>query len=334
MSQLIDFLQVVESCISTHTNKPASTVSTTHEATKDKPKDAQTEEIINALESGFQEAVAYSKACDDLTEALARLNSLVQANMSEFKKIQQNTIITRCKEVQAEYAKRLSEKEEAAKGLKSGDAHAKVEKEIAQLRDEKNAKIVGLVNKIEDGLTNGLSLESDPLFVLSKLWALEGALGKHHGRFIYDSALEGLGHKELFAKVKNHENVAVMGVTPSGDVFGGFVATPIKKQNSSTFDKEMVTFSFVAHGKDTPEGQPIIKHATGNCDFVYFGKEKAFSFVQFWLGGEGLVLGGEEAYHSFYNPSYVSSPTTARGPDAKTDSPYHHCTRLVAIQLS
>ena len=100
---------------------------------------------------------------------------------------------------------------------------------------------------------------------------------------------------EKVDKLSSHasclENIAVVGCTPKGDVFGGFYSVAVTKQDSEFFDPNIFAFSFESHGRcETP---------------LRFGVRKSGKRRQRWgssingLSGLSASLGESCSFHTW-----------------------------------
>ena len=96
----------------------------------------------------------------------------------------------------------------------------------------------------------------------------------------------------MFQKVKGRSNIALVGVTTDGDVFGGFYSVAVTEQEKYFYDPDIFAFSFESRGRRaTP--QRFVMDATerlkewacvrfcknsSNTGFVSFGVDYTGSF--------------------------------------------------------
>ena len=145
--------------------------------------------------------------------------------------------------------------------------------------------------------------------------------GKETASVIYDSKVDPFTHDGIFNAVKGKPNIAVVGFTTDGDVFGGFYSVSVTE-----------------HGRCATPQRFVVKAELKDKAYVFFCKNNCNGFVQFGVSGVGWFYLGNERSRSFCR--YLSrsfdglEDTTLTGKNGTLFSgPYHHCARLVAIQL-
>ena len=166
--------------------------------------------------------------------------------------------------------------------------------------------------------------------------ALKKWTGKVSATIVYDSTVDEFTDKCLFQKVKGKRNIAVIGFTTDGDVFGGFYSVAVTKQDQRFYDPSIFAFSFESHGRcETPQ-RLVVKEGLKEMVNVYFFKNVS-GFVGLWVGGVGgFYLGNERSMSYCFNMSRSFDgleDTTLTGREETWLGPYHHCARLVAMQL-
>ena len=84
--------------------------------------------------------------------------------------------------------------------------------------------------------------------------ALKGWTGKTNSKVVYDSMKDPFTAEGLFEKVKAKPNIALIGVSTDGDVFGVFYNVAVDKEDDVFMDPNMFVFSFESHGRcDVPQ---------------------------------------------------------------------------------
>ena len=79
--------------------------------------------------------------------------------------------------------------------------------------------------------------------------ALKEWTGKARATIIYDSTVDEFTHAGIFVKVKGKHDIALVGFTTDGDVFGGFYSIAVTEQEVDFFDPSIFVFSFESHGR-------------------------------------------------------------------------------------
>ena len=167
--------------------------------------------------------------------------------------------------------------------------------------------------------------------------ALKEWTGKATATIIFDSTVDEFTDGGLFEKVKGKWNIAVVGFTMDGDVFGGFYSAAVTKQSENFYDPSIFAFSFESHGRCMTPQRFVVKEGRREEAFVRFLKDNSQGFVNFWVGGGGFRLGNERSKSFCW---YMSrgfeglEDRTLTGKDGDwEEGPHHHCARLVAVQL-
>ena len=169
--------------------------------------------------------------------------------------------------------------------------------------------------------------------------ALKEWTGKASARIIYDSIVDEFTDDGIFENVRGKENVAVVGFTTDGDVFGAFYSVAVTVQDKYIFDPDIFAFSFESHGRCTTPQRFVLKEKKKELAYVRFDKGDSQGFVYFGVYGTSGFWLGKERSASFCRDM-------SRGFDGLEDKtltgetggifckgPHHHCARLVAVQL-
>ena len=166
--------------------------------------------------------------------------------------------------------------------------------------------------------------------------ALKQWTGKARATIVYDSTVDEFTHDGLFDKIKGKPNIALVGFTTDGDVFGGFYYVAVTEQEKDTFDPNIFAFSFESRGRCMTPQRFVVKKLNEK-EFVWFYKRNRIGFVEFGVDGVGnFQLGNESSKSNCWNLSRGFEgleDTTLTGKTYQNFGPYHHCTRLVAVQL-
>ena len=162
--------------------------------------------------------------------------------------------------------------------------------------------------------------------------------GKTSATVVYDSKVDLFTHDGLFDAVKGRPNVAVIGFTTDGDVFGGFYSVAVTEQEESFDDPNMFAFSFESHGRCMTPQRFVVKDRLKEEAKVSFWKRDENGFVELGVNGEGGFCLGNEKSASFCCDMSCAfeglENTTLTGQNCTSDKgPFHHCTRLVAVRL-
>ena len=228
---------------------------------------------------------------------------------------------------------RKAEEEKRLAVLKVQEEKRKAE-EAARLKEEQEREEK---RKAEEAMRSSFS--GKELEVMAKgVTALKKWTGKARATVVYDSKVDPFTHNGIFNKVKGKENIAVVGFTTDGDVFGGFYSVAVTEQDETFYDPNIFAFSFESRGWCMTPQRFFVKKGLKKRAYVRFRKNNSYGFVWFGVDGAGYFYLGDEksnsccrdlscAFEGFQN-------TTLTGQNGSWDKgPYHHCTRLVAIQF-
>ena len=168
--------------------------------------------------------------------------------------------------------------------------------------------------------------------------ALKDWTGKEFATIFYDSTVDEFTGDGIFNRVKGKKNIALVGFTTDGDVFGGFYSVAVTDQGFFFSDPNMFVFSFESHGRCMTPQRFVVKEDEKDDAFVYFCMNYIHGMVLFGVNSAGSFFLGNERSNSFcWDMSYAFEgldDTTLSGKNSTFDEgPYHHCTRLVAIHL-
>ena len=168
--------------------------------------------------------------------------------------------------------------------------------------------------------------------------ALKAWTGKETATVIYDSTVDEFTGDGIFNKTKGKGNIAVIGFTTDGDVFGGFYSVAVTKQWIPFKDPNLFAFSFESHGRCTTPQRFVLNEEVKEKAEVSLEKNDRSGFVEFCGYDGGFFLGNEKSKSFCCKMSRAfegledTTLTGQNNPDFRFP-PYHHCTRLVAVQL-
>ena len=168
--------------------------------------------------------------------------------------------------------------------------------------------------------------------------ALKEWTGKGRATIIYDSMVDEFTADRVFNHVRGKRNIAVVGFTTDGDVFGGFYSVAVTEQGGYFCDPNMFIFSFESHGRCATPQRFMLKKRLKKKASVCFCKTITNGFASFGVYGAGTFwLGDEKSNLYCWNVSDAFDGlenTTLTGKDGFWSSvQYHHCTRIVAVWL-
>ena len=165
--------------------------------------------------------------------------------------------------------------------------------------------------------------------------ALKQWTGKASATIIYDSTVDEFTGEWVFNNVKGKPNIAVVGFTTNGDVFGVFYNVTVTQQHGRFYDPNMFIFSFESHGRCmTPQRFVVEKRLKEFARVEFFKNDSLEQVVGFHgYAGGGFVLGNEKSKTYCNNLSFAFEgikDTTLTGNNFPKK---FICCRIVAIQL-
>ena len=165
--------------------------------------------------------------------------------------------------------------------------------------------------------------------------------GKARTTIVYDSTVDEFTAAGLFKTVRGKPNIATIGFTTDGDVFGGFYNVAVTGHwGGGVNDPELFLFSFESHGRcETPQRFDVYERKKRRMlAVVHFYENNCYGFVSFWVCRDGGFFLGNERSYSYSDRMSRGfrnlQNTTLTGKNRTFDKgPFHHCTRLIAVQL-
>ena len=270
------------------------------------------ERVVEVLDGHRRRAVAEVKWCEDAVAAAQRLRERTEARAAAFRAALVGVVEARCRAVEAEY--------DALIGGKHGEGGVPDERAVEALERERAGKVDGV---------RGLLDMRDVERLLR--WT-----GKARAAIIYDSAVDEFTDGGLFNAVQGKPNIALIGFTTDGDVFGGFHSVAVTEQDKA-HDPSIFFFSFESHGRCMTPQRFGVKEPWRTEASVEYHRNLYFGRVGLWGdAGYGFSL-GDERYNTFCSFTsmgfkevvFSTFPDKTRGANPL----YFRCTRIVAVQL-
>ena len=170
------------------------------------------------------------------------------------------------------------------------------------------------------------------------LTALKQWLKRTNTTIVFDSSVDGFTDDAFFEKVRDKQDIAVIGFTTDGDVFGGFYSVALTEQDKSFPDPNMFIFSIESHGRCNTPQKFVVRQREKRNACVRAMNKSAMGFVGFWVTGKGSFTLGNASSRSaccgLSNAFEDIADTTLTGVSGFSDvGPFHHCTRVVAFQI-
>ena len=165
--------------------------------------------------------------------------------------------------------------------------------------------------------------------------ALKQWTGKARATIVYDSTVDEFTDDGLFNKAKGKRNIAIVGFTTDGDVFGGFYSVAGTGQDKFFHDPNMVIFSFESHGRCMTPQRFVVKDEWKKSAHVRFYKNNSYGWFVKFDGGLGwFYLGNEMSRTLCVSLSHAFEDIEDTTLTGKRDYEKFTCCQLVAVQLS
>ena len=158
--------------------------------------------------------------------------------------------------------------------------------------------------------------------------------GKTTASVLYDSTVDEFTDDGIFNNVKGKQNVAIIGFTTDGDVFGGFYSVAVMQQEQFFYDPDMFIFSFVSQGRcETPQKFSVKERTKQNACVKFYKNDSVMPFVGFDGGAGWFYLGNEKSHTLCYDMSDGFEGVEDTTLTGKPNGGKFTCCRLVAIEL-
>ena len=166
---------------------------------------------------------------------------------------------------------------------------------------------------------------------------MKGWVGKERARIIFDSDVDEFTNASFNAKCLNKPNIAVIGFTEEGDVFGGFLEREVNEADKYFKDPNHFIFSLESHGRCKTPVRFLRKEERRDGYAVCWNMNGSHGFISFGSILGGFTLGNMESdsYCFDLSSDYEGiQNTTLTGKAGDWWGPYHHCHRLVVVQFN
>ena len=185
--------------------------------------------------------------------------------------------------------------------------------------------------------TGDVPLEKDTLFLTQCLSQLQRWTGANSARLVFSSLDTPCTADALFARIADKPNVAVIGFTTDGDVFGGFYSVAVTETDRYFYDPDMFAFSFESHGRCMTPQRFAVKPACRQRSAVWVYSQDPRGFIYFGVDCTYFTLGNQQSNSLCQNVSHAFASlrdTTLTGTNGSyLVGPFHHCVHLLAVQL-
>ena len=263
--------------------------------------------IVKSVQTVVDKATVVSSFISGLNEHVDDIGRVVGQKANEIRKAQEEA---RLAELQAQDERRQAEEAASLKEAKEREKR-KAEEAFGKAFTGKNLET----------MMKGIS-------------ALKGWTGKASANVVYDSKVDPFTDQSLFDRVKGKANIALVGFTADGDVFGGFYHDAVTEQEKPFWDPNLFVFSFESRGRcETPQ-KFAVKEEKKSYKYVWFDKNDSDGwFVQFGGGFGNFCLGNEKSdtYCHDLSDNYVGIDDDTLTGEPNLES--FTCTRIVAVHL-
>ena len=170
--------------------------------------------------------------------------------------------------------------------------------------------------------------------------ALREWTGKASATVVFDSTVDEFTADGLFNTIQGKPNIALVGFTAEGDVFGAFYSVAVTEQGEEYFDPDTFAFSFESRGRCMAPQRFVASADAKKQANLSFCHNDGSAVVDFWVSGDGFFWLENErpdllCFFQMCDAFEGLEDTTLSGKYCPWgQGPFHDCTRLVAIQLS
>ena len=225
---------------------------------------------MKALEEAQAWTVAEREACAAINAATARLLQELGGEIAAFEDAVREAVLCRCGEV-------VGECSDAVQRVRAEGVRLRRAKGDASRCDAEEARLVAASRATVDTLlaskglvrVDRLSFEPDDRQLQRGMHVLKEWTGKKAATIVYDSRIDPFTKEGLFEKVKDKQNIAIVGFTTDGDVFGGFHAEAVTEKGKGFIDNNFFLFSLESHGRCVTPQRFVAKA----CVYVLYCKE-------------------------------------------------------------
>ena len=242
----------------------------------------QLNERIARLEArNREETQALSARCEETAGQLNERISVLETNHE----IGTRTFTTRCDDLEDQLNQCLSQLER------------KFGEEKKTLITQCEAIVHEVVQRPPQETPLSTAFSGNGLEVITKgMEALKRWTGMANATTVYNSAFDGFTANCLFDMVRGKPNIAIVGFTEDGDVFGGFYGIAKELQGKDLFDPTMFAFSFESHGRClTPQRFPVKEKKLSMVEFVCCDSSGFVSFFVDHVSGFSLGDGRSDS---------------------------------------
>ena len=163
--------------------------------------------------------------------------------------------------------------------------------------------------------------------------------GTSNVSILFDSTVDEFTDDSLFQRVANKPDIAIVGFTTDGDVFGGYFHVRVTAQDEMVHDPDHFIFTFECHGRcATPQRFLVKAEQKDDAKVRFFKDDSGGWFVDFGLLNFFVVGFGNEKSDTFcFNPSIAYDGIEDSTLTGTNTNPYsskrHHCFRLLGLWL-
>ena len=167
--------------------------------------------------------------------------------------------------------------------------------------------------------------------------ALKEWTRKSTATVLFDSAVDEFTSRGLLDNIRGKPNIAVVGFTTDGDVFGGYFSVAVSPQWEEYRDPDIFAFSFESHGRcETPQ-RFLVRYSLMDKAFLRLARAETSDFrVEFYVPRRGGFRLGNDRTGSWCSNVALAfgslGNTTLTGTNFTSNQ--FHCTRLLAVQLA
>ena len=166
---------------------------------------------------------------------------------------------------------------------------------------------------------------------------LQAWVGMTAMQVLFDSDVDEFVAETVGPKILGRDHLAVVGILPTGDVFGAAFSLPIPQSDEMVYDPSMFAFSFQSNGRClTPQRFLVCPEWRHESCLQFYANDKR-GFFQFWVWLKSCFWLGCETSNCFNfnldNCFETLEERTLTGMNYDCEPPFYHCARLMVVQL-
>lgn len=297
---------------------------------KNKPNGS--EELLEAVDGIKKRKQEELEMCKGIEKKARETTKKLEEQLVEVGRVVHDVVLEMLIEVKKEFREKMKKMEEEF-----------LEK-IDMLKEERDNSISNLLARVDECHCEDLQSRDIGHELLKENLKVMGVwTRKQNARVLFDSEKDEFTNAEFNTKCLNQQNIAVVGFTTDGDVFGGYLEKAVTKTRTYLKDPNHFAFSLESRGRCLTPQRWFQKDRNGNTCFCC--ENNKHGFIAFGNGG-GFYLGNErsdsyccdlsEFYEGIEDETLTgknNGGSSDNNEDSSDKDPFHHCKRLIVLQF-